>query len=322
MSNSLPLISVVIPVYNVRAFLDRCIASVCQQTWKNLEIIIVDDGSTDGSGAICDNYAALDERILVVHQKNKGLSAARNAGLDIATGEFYFFLDSDDYLTVDCIEVLWEACELNHASIAIGDAIVLNETTGETKSLVTHFLPDTYEPIALLAALGSFDIENVAVSVVWGKLYHRRIFDGIRFKEGALHEDEFVIHYLYERANRIAVVDNAGYIYSQRSGAITSTVSIRRIDAFWAFYDRYEFFKTSGLNKLASQTIVHACLSLRNLLEHVSYHKNKRVFDSAILALRRTDIPSRELRALRRAITRNIIRPYIFWRRKRESSQE
>ena len=214
------LLSVIIPAYNVEIYLTRCLDSVIGQTYKNLEIIIVDDGSTDDSGKIADQYAAQDDRIHVIHQENRGLGSARNRGLDIASGDFITFVDSDDWLALNAYET----------------AIYLMKCTGaEIVSFqwIEHFFNDTIVDKSLDKNLFITDhremmrhylikTDQVIDGYQWNKISIRKLWDGLRFRDSHLtHEDMIPTMELLERANSIAVCGQALYHYYRRPDSLT-----------------------------------------------------------------------------------------------------
>ena len=223
-----PLISIIIPVYNVETYLAEALDSVINQTYEKLEILIIDDGSTDGSGAICDEYAFKDERIRVMHQENRGLSAARNAGLNCMTGELCAFLDSDDAFESTFIEKMLAAMLHEEA-----DLVVCKYTVHQTEKKL--YLTDeqarpsadsgNYDRIHALRALAD-GIINVAV---WNKLYRRTLWQNIRFPEGRYYEDYETTLRIFNICHLLHVLDEPLYLYRKRQGSITSTPSIKII---------------------------------------------------------------------------------------------
>ena len=178
------LISVIVPIYKVEKYLHKCIDSILAQTYTNLEIILVDDGSPDNCGKICDEYAAKDSRIKVIHQPNGGLSAARNAGLDIATGDYIGFVDSDDYIAPDMYEKLYNALVKNDADMAICDYQRFgNELPYDEMSLTTEVIT------GLQAMEKQNTVINCSFVVAWSKLYKSFIFSNVRFPVGKINED-------------------------------------------------------------------------------------------------------------------------------------
>lgn len=213
-------ISVVIPVYKVEPYLDQCVQSVVDQTYTDLEIILVDDGSPDNCPAMCDAWAERDSRIKVIHKQNGGLSDARNAGLEIATGSYISFVDSDDWVSPDMFELLVGILEQADAQIAeCGTVSVYPETErqpcerpeGSTPAFATY---GTEEAMRHLLA------EDVFSPMVWNKLYRRECISNLRFEVGKLHEDVFFTHQAFGNCARIAKVETACYFYLQRHDSI------------------------------------------------------------------------------------------------------
>ena len=217
MENGLPspLLSVIVPVYRVEAYLRKCLDSIVSQTYANLEIILVDDGSPDRSGAICDEYAARDSRIVVIHQENKGASQARNAGLDRMTGEFVAFVDSDDYLAPVMYEKLMGAAE--DADIVIGDFyVILQSGIVRGHSPIQNGL--TTEGIKELILMDQLQ------SYLWNKIYRAELFRGLRFEKIRGFEDLLISPRLFQRAEKIVYVPEAGYYYnSMNMEGLTAT---------------------------------------------------------------------------------------------------
>ena len=177
--NSQPKISVIVPVYKVENFLDRCVESIVGQTYENLEIILVDDGSPDNCPALCDAAAAKDARIRVIHQKNGGLSAARNAGLDAARGAWIGFVDSDDYIAPEMYEVLYQAVQSTGADLALCDYAEVDETGAPCLPPYTGLAQRIFTGRELLKRA-----TNTMAQPAWNKLYRRAIFAQLRYPEG------------------------------------------------------------------------------------------------------------------------------------------
>lgn len=242
-----PLISVIIPVYRVEAYLDRCVESVVRQTDTNLEIILVDDGSPDRSGEICDDWAKKDARIRVIHKENGGLSDARNAGLAIAAGEYIGFVDSDDRLDPRFFEILLDRLETTESDICSCHAFAFSEDTVPIPENIGK--TTVYHGEGALQAL----IDGRITQTVWNKLYRRSVLQGIHFPVGKQHEDEFWSYPVIARAKRVAEVDFAGYHYFQRPDSIMgSRYSLRNLDGLEAKAQRQQFLQAQ-FPKLASQ---------------------------------------------------------------------
>ena len=249
------LISVIVPVYKVEPYLDRCVESIVNQTYKNLEIILVDDGSPDNCGAMCDAWAAKDSRIRVIHKENGGLSDARNAGMAVATGEYLAFVDSDDWLDITYVEHLYLLAQKYNAQIVACDVqIVFDETslnaTG-SGSIVA------YTPEEALKAL----IEGRTFrAVAWNKLYQKDLFIGECYPVGKNHEDEFTTFRLIDKAQQLIYFDKTLYYYRQRPNSIMNTYSIKRLDALDAYLMRISLWKEK-YPKLYVQDKVTFCKS-------------------------------------------------------------
>lgn len=249
------LVSIIVPVYNVAPYLGECLDSIVGQTYGNLEIIVVDDGSTDGSGSLCDEYAKRDGRIRVIHQPNRGLSAARNAGLDTAKGDYISFVDSDDAVSPVFIEALLSA-GADVAQCASCRSLVEFRRVG---------LHPVFDGLSNLEASERMQFDSTGdATVVWNKLYCRRLFEGIRFPEGKQHEDEFVTYKVLWNAHWVAVTGVPLYYYRQRT---TSTMGVgfghKSLDAIEALGQRAAFYRQNGNERLAMMTEIVACYRLR-----------------------------------------------------------
>lgn len=245
-----PLISVVIPVYKVEAYLDRCVESVVRQSYEKLEILLVDDGSPDRCGAMCDAWAGKDSRIRVLHQKNAGLGAARNRGTEIAAGEFVTYVDSDDYLAPDAIELLLRLLQEQGAEIAVADCV-------KTQADHVSFDRTTEEQIRLFTGkeacmtLQGWELYMPMVTA-WGKLFPRELLLREPFTEGRLHEDEATTYRLYAAVSRVALSSRPVYAYYQNPNSIMHTRSERsQRDTLLAYCEQIRFFRSQGETALA-----------------------------------------------------------------------
>ena len=223
-----PLISVIVPVFNVKDYLDQCLESIVAQSYTHLEILVVDDGSTDGSGAMCDQWASRDQRIRVIHQANGGLSAARNAALDVMQGEMVTMVDSDDVLRPTAIQVMMEAMGRSQASIVVGDYTPFDENGAPSWPVQDD------HPIALRfpqhkALLKMFYQQGLTHSA-WGRLYEASLFDDIRYPVGQNYEDLAIIYPLMLKCGRVAKINYTLYGYRQRRSSILGAFSPKRAD--------------------------------------------------------------------------------------------
>lgn len=258
------LISVIVPVYRVEKYLERCVKSILSQTYKNLEVILVDDGSPDQCPAICDACAEKDARVKVIHQENKGLSGARNAGIDAASGEYLAFVDSDDYVSPHFIEELYQllqdtGCAIGQCrfSYVKGDGLV---EEGDSAFCI-------YRGESLMEQLYGPEEKATCFVVAWNKLYRAELFKetGIRYPEGRIHEDEATTYRLFHEAKKLAFLDRALYgYYTENGGSITSVFSAKRLQWLTAHEERIAFFKKNGYEKLlpaAYRKLCDACIT-------------------------------------------------------------
>lgn len=212
-------ISVIIPIYNVEAYLRRCLDSVIHQTYENLEIILIDDGSTDNSYAIAKDYCDKDSRCILVHQTNSGLSSARNIGLKYATGKFISFIDSDDWISVDMFSTLVKCYENTGADIISGKYILTDTDETEVKNTELKFKCITENKLRYYLE-NSFNAKSLEIPVC-NKIYNRDLFESISFPEGQLYEDMFTSYQLIKKANMWCVCNQTIYFYFQGGKSIT-----------------------------------------------------------------------------------------------------
>ena len=252
------LISVIVPVYKVEECLDRCVQSITEQTYANLEIILVDDGSPDGCGAMCDAWSAKDNRVKVIHKENGGLSDARNAGLKVATGSLISFIDSDDWIEPDFLETLHKAMETQNAQIAECAVELVNEA-GQVlrrREAATVCCVDKIDGLRRLIS------EEGIYQTVWNKLYRRQVLEGILFEKGRCHEDDFWTYQVFDRMDRLAVVERPMYHYLQRSGSIMGAgYGWKRLDGIEARFRRMKYLEKYELLKdLTRQQLMLDCM--------------------------------------------------------------
>jgi glycosyltransferase involved in cell wall biosynthesis len=219
-------VSIIVPVYNVQEHIRRCILSILEQTYGNIEVILINDGSTDDSGYICDEYAEKDERVKVIHKENSGSSDARNMGMDIATGDYFMFVDSDDYVDSKIIEHLMSI--MGGADISsCGHKLVKGESVD-----IREYNEHDYSKIDLsrIDALSRLMYRKGLTNSPWAKLFKKNLFDGIRFPSGKVHQDLGTIYKVVARADRVVVSDAPLYYYVQREGSImNSPFSLKRM---------------------------------------------------------------------------------------------
>ncbi|WP_455608824.1 glycosyltransferase family 2 protein, partial [Bacteroides rodentium] len=267
-TGSLPLISIIVPVYNVKEYLEKCLQSVCGQTYRNLEIILIDDGSSDGSGELCDFFAQRDKRIKVIHQTNAGQSAARNRGLAVAQGEYLGFVDSDDWIEPDMYEFLYRLLKENEADISIcshyrdkGKKSVAKYASGE------QFVFTRDEGISALAV--DKHVRNYMVD----KLFKRSLFAGIFFPVNRVFEDLAICYRVFYGAEKIVMQDTPKYHYMIREG---STMQSRynpqkEYNLFQSVYEQVKFILEKGIWDKAGIYVMRRGISF---LDHKMMIKN------------------------------------------------
>lgn len=210
-------VSVIVPVYNVKDYVDECINSIVSQSYKDIEIIIVDDGSKDGSGERCDEWATKDSRIVVLHQKNMGLSEARNTGLDVASGEYITFIDSDDYYEVDALQTLVYNAEKNNADMVVCKGKRVSENG---KQSISEEVIDYSDSFIDEETFWRRYINDMYYIVVWSKLYRRDVFSDIRFPVGEINEDEAILWMVLSKCKKIYATNDIVYNYRIRNSSI------------------------------------------------------------------------------------------------------
>lgn len=239
----MPIISVIVPVYNVEPYLNRCVDSILEQTFTDFELILVDDGSPDHCPIICDRYAEKDKRVHVIHQENNGLSSARNTGIDWvfanSDSQWISFVDSDDWVHPEYLERLLNAAVENDVAVSICSYA---ETEGENPVINTAKLfpkvwtPDNY-----------FVEHNVNAVVAWGKIYQKKCFEKIRYPKGKIHEDEFITHQILFKFEKIAVIEAPLYAYYRNKSGITQTPwKPARLSAVEAVEEQIEYMRRHG----------------------------------------------------------------------------
>lgn len=250
-----PLVSIIIPIYNVEAYLDDCLDAVRKQSYSNMEIICVNDGSPDGSRDIVLNYQTLDKRIILIDKENGGLSDARNAGIAAATGHYLFFLDSDDLILGSCISTLVDLAQENGADIVACDYFSFSTSPSG--------IPDSRENQCVKASgLELYEMSytnryfKVLLNTAWGKLYRKQLFNDERYRNGVLHEDEFLTYRLFAKSNSVYFVPQCLYAYRQRPASIMSAgYSENNLIVLDALEERIQYFSELKASRLLGYAI-------------------------------------------------------------------
>lgn len=272
------LVTIIIPVYNVEKYLSKCIRSVLNQSYKNLEVILVDDGSNDDSLLICKRFREKDDRIKLYHTDNFGLSHARNIGLDHANGDYIVFVDSDDYVNKNMIDIMmtksdntdlvicnYEKVQSNGIAEVSQDKQVLKDEIWNTDNFWEHYYID---------GLGIF------CCVAWNKLYKKKIFDNVRFPIGKIHEDEYIINKIVNRCNSIKVIKNSLYYYVQRPGSIMHENHQENFDVAEIYLNRCSSFqKNHQIDVIKSNLLIIPFYMVNGLYESQDKEKSKEKFN-------------------------------------------
>ena len=265
------LVSIIIPVFNVEKYVPICIESVINQTYKNIEILLIDDGSTDGSGKICDEYAKNDERICVFHKSNGGLSDARNYALDRITGEYIYFVDSDDYINYQCIETLVNLLKCESADIVSCAANDVFENESRQFEIQEKPIVSCNNIEACLKIRSGSAFFGVAV---WNKLYKRNLFDNIRFPKGLVHEDQAVIYQLVYQVKKYVHTYTVLHYYRVRTNSITrQKFTVKRFDFLKALKMRTDFLKDK--NEMLYEKNLYLYLHMLVYYRYIAKHKFK-----------------------------------------------
>ena len=307
MLNQNPLISVIVPVYNVESLLAKCIESILAQTYDNLEIFLVDDGSKDASGRICDEYAAKDSRIRVIHKENGGQSSARNMALEIMTGEYVAFVDSDDWLEPDAYAPMMELMLETQVKLVCAGRYDVEASTGEK---TPGLCPERREVISAEEMLGRLFVWDNCDSAPWDKLYHRSLFDTLRFPGRSNFEDVAIVYKLIEEAGMVAMLPKAMYNYYHRAGS----TSLSGLTARTFYFEEY------------TQEILDHVQQKYPAIAQQALYFHARALNNSILAVELADEEKRQQflqrgrqsRRQLRKYTLPVLRSPVFnWREKR-----
>ena len=292
--NNIEKISVIIPMYKVEEYLKKCIESILKQTYANLEIIFVDDGSPDKCGEICEEYKKKDSRIKVIHKENGGLSDARNKGIDVATGKYVTFIDSDDYIEENYIEFLYNLMKKYNADISIGSHKIIYNNRIIDKSTYKVFSENSEKVLEKILYDDGVDLS------AWGKLYKIELFNKIRFPKGRLYEDSATTYKLIDLANVIAVSSRPIYNYVMRNNSISQgDFNLKKMELITSTNEMTDFIKKEypNLEKACNRRMMWAYLSTlsqlakskkrnkdveKQLLYYINKNRNKVLKDKKI----------------------------------------
>lgn len=264
-----PLISIIIPAYNAEQYLEKCLESVCMQTLKNIEIILVNDGSTDNTAILCDKWAAGDNRIRVIHSPNKGLAHVCNTGIEVAQGAFIGFVDSDDWIEPDMFETLYESiCDMD-SDIAVCGVYRILENGHFKKPHCVFDRKVWNRDKALLLLMMDHNMPSYRCN----KLFKKDLFDGVVFPPNRVYEDIATIYRVFAKANRVSHSGSCSYYYLQREGSIANTFDVKKeMDCFNAYWERFQFIRqyVGFSNILKKQLSVFTMKALLRLYDRMN----------------------------------------------------
>lgn len=274
-------VSVIIPVYNVAPYLRKCLDSVIGQTYENLEIILINDGTKDASLSICEEYKNKDSRIRLYSQKNQGLSAARNLGIDHATGEYITFVDSDDWLELEFVETLVTELERTDSDIAVGNfnKFEMEKSLFHIYALEKDYYVKTYTPNEWYDNI--FSVANLSLCFVtaWGKVYKRNLFDGLHYPVGKVSEDDYTTYLTYMQAKQIVYVHKPLYVYRYNNEGISHTSPRTDLSSLQSFEEEMTMMMFLGLDmtKIKAYYLHRLRINLASTLQEGRYEEYLRV---------------------------------------------
>lgn len=279
-----PLISIIVPVYKTEKYLDKCLKSIVNQTYKNLEIILVDDGSPDKCPMICDEWAEKDDRIKVIHKENGGVSSARNAGLDLSSGDFIGFVDADDFVNENMYSCLIDDLIKHQSDISMCSINFLDENGNIYKSddelNLTNFIEDNCNNLVN----EMYRTCNCHLVALWNKLYSKKLFKTLRFPEGRLFEDWTLIPMIYFECKRLSYISDKLYNYSaHRVGSAVHTYTLKRYyDCVCADYDHFNYFQKRNVCEFNYNISYYAKSDFRKCIKYYYPSKeNKKYINEA-----------------------------------------
>jgi glycosyltransferase involved in cell wall biosynthesis len=286
----MPAISVIVPVYNTEKYLDRCVKSIINQTFSDFELILVDDGSPDYSGILCDKWSKKDSRIKVIHQQNAGAGAARNAGLAIATGDYINFVDSDDWISPEMYEILYNSLQKSSAAVAMTGMISKSryEESAKIDAVQIHYtMKNTKE---MLKRFFRVNGEDSSIISVCGRLIDRKILQNFRFVEGTISEDVSAAFFMCVNSPKTVVVNVPMYNYFQNTSGVTkSKVTKRDFEYIQAFQRIYSYINSNvpDFSYYAKMNVLRSQFTILSKMKLYGYDKNDREVKKAYSSLKK-----------------------------------
>ncbi|MEH7225929.1 glycosyltransferase [Bacillus sp. JJ1566] len=251
-------ISIIVPIYNLEKYIHKCVSSILSQSFTNFELILVNDGSTDQSGKICDEYAEKDNRVKVIHKENGGIASSRNAGLEVAVGKYIGFVDNDDYINKFMYEILYKHAMEHSSDIVVCDYINIDEGQKvDTELLEQNYNTQHFSNLGALHFIYE-DMEKDTFIYPWNKLYKRSLFSNIKYELGNIYDDESVAHELLYKCNSVTYIQNGLYYYVKRKGSqINTAFTIKKFGRVYALKAREVFFRKNKERELHDKALKH-----------------------------------------------------------------
>lgn len=306
------LVSIVVPVYNVKKYLNKCVKSILKQTYLNIEVILVDDGSNDGSAYICDSYKKIDPRIKVIHKINGGLSDARNAGIKAATGKYLMFVDSDDYISSQMVKDLVRSMVLKKVDLVMCGYLkvdyrgkVLNDRENEIELENKLLKKNEFWNLFFGDCL-------VFCVVAWNKLYKRELFEnGVVYEKGKNHEDVFIISRIIDQCSKIYVIKKRLYYYMQRTDSIMHQGNIEdQLDECEAFIGLADYFADNGIFNYAVESLNSLPRKFSLISSSLNKHDERK---NRYLKVKKKYIESfKKIRKSEKKASKFLIKSYLF----------
>ncbi len=288
-------ISIIVPIYNLESYIPQCIDSILSQSFTNFELILVNDGSTDNSGELCDEYARLDSRVRVIHKENGGIASSRNAGLEVARGEYIGFVDNDDYINKYMFEELFNNAIKHSSDTVVCDYLKVEEDQFiDTEVFNSDYSLQNFSNKEALHFIYK-NMEKDTFIYPWNKLYKRYLFDEIKYEHGNIYDDETIAHKLLYRSNKVTYIQSELYYYVKRKGSqINSPFSTKKFGRVYALKGREEFFRNKKESELHQKALKHYMevffwyyyMAKTNLTDvNKELKMLKRTFDNSIIHL-------------------------------------
>lgn len=305
-----PLVTIIIPIFNVEQYLEDCLKSLANQTYKNFEVLMIDDGSTDNSSKICKLFEKANSNFKYYYKENGGLSSARNYGINIAKGDYICLIDSDDYIDYDFLSNSVNTCLRTNADICFTDLIYVNDN-GVVLEKDSPIANESFDRASAFLKLSLKQYHYYVCAV--NRLYKASLFSDIRFPDGKLHEDEFIAHKLFDKASVFCSTNKSKYYYRQRDFSIMhSQISVKRFDAIEALIARFDYCKKNKYKECKKRSLNLAAVVLLDCLAGLDYIQHRRIFIKYMLKVYKPTVLRKMLLKLPWFYIKAVLRSYKY----------